>query len=459
MDLFSSAQSSVPPSDQNAAEVFSISELNQFIKDVINAGFPQVVWITGEIQGYNRNKDKRHVFFELVEKKKNSQDIVARIGLVIFGNRKQFIQNILARSENAFSLKDDIEVKLACRVDFYAPHGAMRLVVESIDPVYTLGKLAQERQKLIAKLKKEGVLEKNKQLSLPRVPLKIGLITSDDSAAYNDFLNELQKSGLGFQLYLRNTLMQGSGAPKDVCQAMDELQRLNVCDCIVITRGGGSLADLSCFDSELIARKIATSKLPVLTGIGHEINTTIADLAAFSSAKTPTAIARFLIEAISSFVDELDESLERIFDLAKHIVDDQKQRLKSAANILQRSTTLFFQDHRERLVRYQETLKARPLTSLTNRKRDAGDLLENLKRILDYRWQTEAQRLESFKKIISILHPRNTLRRGFSIARDVDGKAIRSIKGLKKEDAIFTEVVDGRICSSVTEVSTDSENI
>ncbi len=101
-------------------EYFTISELNRLIKDVINAGFPQTLWVCGEIQGFNRNKDKRHVFFELVEKDERSKDIMARVGLVIFGGTKSHIQSILRQSENAFALKDDIEVKFACKIDFYA---------------------------------------------------------------------------------------------------------------------------------------------------------------------------------------------------------------------------------------------------------------------------------------------------------------------------------------------------
>ena len=160
-------------------EFLTVSELNILIKDVLNYGFPNAVWICGEIQGFDRNRDKKHIFFELCEKDPASKDITARIGLVIFAGRKNYIDEILKSSENAFQLKDDIEVKFLCRVDFYPPHGAVRLTVESIDPVYTLGKIAQERQKLIALLKQKGTLEKNKSLALPLVPLNIGLITSE----------------------------------------------------------------------------------------------------------------------------------------------------------------------------------------------------------------------------------------------------------------------------------------
>ncbi|VAW11447.1 hypothetical protein MNBD_BACTEROID05-960, partial [hydrothermal vent metagenome] len=137
-------------------DFYTVSQLNNFIKDVVNAGFPQNIWVCGEIQGFNRNRSKSHIFFELVEKNTQSKLIEAKIGLVIFARNKVQINKLLKTSDNAFELKDDIEVKFSCRVDFYAPHGAMRLIVESIDPTYTLGKLALEKQKLIAKLTNEG---------------------------------------------------------------------------------------------------------------------------------------------------------------------------------------------------------------------------------------------------------------------------------------------------------------
>src|SRR3989338_8864329 len=231
-----------------AQEYLRVSELNGLIQDVIHAGFPQPVWVCGEIEGYNRNREKNHIFFELVEKATHSKNIIAKTGFAFFAAQKTNINDILKKSENAFALKDDIEVKFACSIDFYPPHGAVRLIVESIDPAYTLGRLAQERQKLIAELKEKGVLDKNKLLELPPVPLNIGLVTSDDSAAYHDFCAELRHSGFGFRVFLYNALMQGSKAEKEICKGVEQLGGMAGPEVIVITRGGGSIADLSCFD-------------------------------------------------------------------------------------------------------------------------------------------------------------------------------------------------------------------
>src|SRR4029077_13028465 len=133
------------------------------------------------------------------------------------------------------------------------------------------------------------------------------LITSYDSAAYHDFISELKRSGCAFKIFMVNSIMQGKNTEGSIIKALKVLEDIGEMDVIVITRGGGSIAELSCFDSEKIALAIALSGIPVLSGIGHEINTTVADLAAHTFAKTPTAIAKFLVERLKEFIEGVNE--------------------------------------------------------------------------------------------------------------------------------------------------------
>ncbi len=432
-------------------EFLTVSQLNNFIKDVLSAGFPQAVWVCGEVQQYDRGKNKKHVFFELVEKDSASQDVKARIGLVIFATRREAIEGVLQKSENAFELKDDIEVKFLCRVDFYPPHGAVRLIVEGIDPTYTLGKIAQEKQKLIALLKEKGVLDKNKQLALPVVPLSLGLITADDSAAYNDFISELRKSAYAFKVYLRHTLMQGKNSAPDVCAALDELQGVKGLDAVVITRGGGSIAELSCFDSALIAERIAAYPIPVLSGIGHEINITVTDLAAHTYAKTPTAIAQYLVVRVEDFLTDLEGDVLRVVRGAQARVDQEKGVLKGLAVSLHQSTTLFLKDHHARMIRWEEVLKTAPLRRLKDAREDLMGKAGDVKTGARARIEEEHRRLKSYKRIIEIAHPKNTMKRGFSVTRAADGRILRSVAQAGVGQEITTEVVDGNVRSKVLE--------
>jgi len=429
-------------------EFFSVSELNTLIKEVINYGFPDALWVCGEIQGFDRNKHKNHIFFDLCEKDPQSKEIVARIGLVIFAGRKAYLEGILKSAENAFTLKDDIEVKFLCRVDFYPPHGAVRLVVENIDPIYTLGKIAQERQKLIALLKKEGILDKNKLIPLPLVPLRVGLISAYDSAAYNDFLSELKHSGFGFRIFFIPSLMQGKGAEEGVCQALTRFNQLAM-DVVVITRGGGSIAELSCFDSRAIVEKIASSRYPVLSGIGHEINITITDLAAHTYAKTPTAIAQFLVEQVTQFMNNLDEKLDQLLTLSTNKIGEEKRQLRFWAMGLHKQTTTFFKIHDQILVRFRTHMQDLPLQLMNAKRREIVHQRQKFLRGLKVMVTKVYVTIKHYSKLVELVSPQNTMRRGFSITRTEKGELIRSLTQAHPKKAIRTEVVDGIIQSRV----------
>jgi exodeoxyribonuclease VII large subunit len=408
-------------------EFLTVSELNHFIRDVLNSGFPKSLWICGEIQGYDRGKDKKHVFFELCEKDPVSREINARIGLVIFAQARPKIDAILKKTENAFELKDDIEVKFLCKVDFYPGHGQVRLIVEGIDPVHTLGKIAQDRQRLISLLKQKGILDKNKQLPLPDVILNVGLITSYDSAAYHDFISELKQSGYSFKIFVVNAVMQGKNAESSVVRALKALENTGGLDVIVITRGGGSIAELSCFDSEKIALAIAGSGIPVLSGIGHEINTTVTDLAAHTYAKTPTAIAQFLVERLNGF-------LKGVYD---------------RAILLQTRTLGLIKDHHQRLAGITEALKRSPADKIKGGRKSLADHQEQLKKIIYLHLQNSRTKIQHYQKLVQMASPVNTLKRGFSITRSREGRLIRSIKDIKGVKGITTQLEDGIINSEV----------
>jgi len=432
-------------------EFLTVSELNNFIRDVLKSGFPRAVWVCGEIQGYDRGKDKKHVFFELCEKDSETRDIIARIGLVIFAQVRPHIDAILKQAENAFALKDDIEVKFLCKVDFYPGHGQVRLIVESIDPVYTLGKIAQDRQRLIALLKGKGILDKNKGLELPMVLLNIGLITSYDSAAYHDLLSELKNSGYAFRVFMLNSVMQGKNTEGSVIQALSRLQGMDEIDVIVITRGGGSIAELSCFDSEKIATAIAQSRLPVLSAIGHEINTTVTDLAAHTFVKTPTAIARFLVERLEEFLRRMDERQTRIMEGARGVLAGRHHHLKEASMVLHSQTQGLIKSHHQKLAGMKEGLKRLQASLLKESRRTLSEQHNHLKKIIYLHLQNSRTKMNQFQKMAELADPQNTLKRGFSITRSREGRLIRSVKDVQGVKALCTQLVDGLIQSDVKE--------
>ncbi len=427
---------------------FTISELNAMLRDVVTSGFPRAVWVCGEVQGYDRNKGRAHAFFELVEKSTDAVEVKARMGLVIWANTRPRIDAVLTRAENAFALKDDIEVKFLCKVDFYTGFGQVRLVVEDIDPVYTLGKMAQDRQKLVAELMRSGILEKNKQQAMPAVPLRIGLVTAFDSAAHNDFRDELQRSGCGFRIYLARAVMQGKNCAPSVVAALAALNARDDLDVIVVTRGGGSIAELACFDSKDIALAIAASKYPVITGIGHEINTSIADLAAHTCTKTPTAAAQLLAGAVMAFLRGLDECWRRLGVSALEAVNGRRVCLKDAAIDLRALLPRWLKGHREQNVLFVERLKRAPLNAAADARTGLQRSGEGLRKTIRLRLTASVIKIDNYQKLAGMVSPQNILKRGFSITRAMDGRAIRSARDVSAGQALRSELADGFIEST-----------
>ncbi len=430
-------------------EFLTVSQLNELIREVLNLGFPRGVWVCGEVQGYNRNRDKRHIFFELSEKDQETHEVLARTSLVIFANRKARLRETLKEAQDAFELKDDIEVKFFCKVDFYPPHGAVRLIVEDIDPIYTLGRIAQEKQRLIALLRKSGTLDRNKAHAMPPVPLRVGLITAFDSAAYNDFLSELNLSGFGFKVFFFNSLMQGKAAADNVCSGIDVLAGIKDLDLIVITRGGGSISDLSCFDSQPIAEKIAACPLPVLSGIGHEINITVTDLAAHTYQKTPTAAAQWLVQTVEEYLITVREKTERVLSLAQDRLDRERSGLKDVVLALHNGTRDFFAEHSRRLERMSEAVVRLSAGAAKKERAAAGERKQRFLRALPAYLDRTRQRVKRYCDIVKLVHPRQTLKRGFSITRTAEGKLVRALKDVKKDAEIVTTLVDGTVRSGV----------
>ncbi len=431
-------------------KIFSIYELNSWVKDLIEAGFPSFIWVCGEIQDLRQPKAKKHVYFNLVEKDPFNSDIKAQASAIIFENNKNKIFSQLSKISPGFELKEDIEVKLLCKVSLSVRYGLYSLQVYDIDPSYTLGKIAQNRQKIIQSLTQGGFLEKNKSRSFSLVPLNIALITAFGSAAYHDFLSEIKNSGFSFKIYTYDSHMQGAKVEKDILSALDIIDSLNPedLDLVVITRGGGSTADLSCFDNEIIAKRVANCKMPVFTALGHEINTTILDLVAHSSFKTPTKVAQFLVERIGSFSQNLDTIHEDILFLTKKILDDNNHRLEMNSALVSNSVLDFFSYHKQLLAGFSGILEERYTAIISNQRKTLNNFSKDISLLVKSFVRSKTDQLNHFSQSLDLVDPKKVLKRGFSITL-FSGKAVFSSKSLKKDDELKTILYNGCINSKV----------
>ncbi len=431
----------------NREKVYTVLELNDTVRGIIRDYFPAYVWICGEIQDL---RERQHVNLNLVQKDETSDKIVAQVKAVIFANVKYAIYKKL--KESGVELKDDIEVKLLCKVDLYSRTGAFSLTVFDIDPAYTLGKVAQNRQKILDDLKKRGLLEKNKFLQIPLVPLRIGLITAGDSAAFHDFSSELRSSRFNFRVFLRDCHMQGKNVEQDVTGALRIFEQMaGKLDVVVITRGGGSTADLGWFDNKLIAETIAGLSLPVISGLGHEINTTITDIVAHTYQKTPTKAAQFLVEKVTAFDLQLTLFSQEICASAEESIEKHKNRLKSSALQIESMTLGYFRDHFLELA--QKRQECLHLAASRSRKesqflRQAATLLKlHTVNIL----RGAQDELKGISEKIKLLDPRNVMKRGFSLTLQ-NGKAVKDAGMLNTGDKLTTVFYKGEADSIIEKI-------
>lgn len=408
------------------APTYSISELVDEINDTLESSFDEGIWVWGEISGLSVKN--RHTYFTLVELEEGSTTKRAQLNVNLWAGDMMKIRPIIAKV--GLELTNGIKVRIYGNLNFYGPFGKLSLIMRGIDPRFTLGEIALQRDELIRRLKASGDYDRNRELELSPVPLRLGVVTSGSSAAWADFRNQIESSGLGFRLELADVVVQGDLAVNAVARAIGRFSRRADLDAIVVIRGGGSKTDLSTFDSELIARTIADSSLPVLTGIGHEIDLSVADEVAFAQHKTPTACAVALIDRVNSFVTDTENLWLGISQIAS-------QRVDSSLSEVQRLTREIGIHTRSAVDRAAERLDTR------------------LSRLLTWVPKIFADRLMEITNIetsIRLLDPKNVLARGWSITRDSRGNIVRSVESVAPGEELRTSLADGIVVSAVSAV-------
>lgn len=430
-------------------KAYSILELNNIIKELVRGRFPDLIWVCGEIQDLRERNG--HTYFNFVQKDAHASRILAQANAVIFRNVRPFIEKTIKESGSSFELKKDIEVKFLCRVDFYSPRGQYSLIVDGIDPIYTMGKMARARQKTIERLSRERLLARNKSICLSPLPLKIGLISAIDSAAYNDFVTELRSAGYGFKIYIYDCHMQGPKTEEDVAAALRYFSNLPGAslDALVITRGGGSTADLSWFDSERIARAAALSKFAVISGLGHEINFTITDMVAHTSVKTPTAAAQFLVERVRRFCDILDTTAEKAQAAVHRRLQYEKEKIETAFSKIRILPSHCFSRQQRILSEKQEKILTR-LRRLSDERVYLSGALARLSTRVPMLFALKRADLGHLQHKLELLNPKNILRRGYTITYK-NKRALKTAANLSRGQLLTTVFYEGNIVSEVKE--------
>lgn len=406
-------------------QTYSLLQLNEFIRRSIALNFPESIWVKAEIAQIKESKG--HWYMTLVEKDQEGTAIIAQSEAVIW--RGDLTRNIRKQgSIIAELLREGVELLMKVRVDYHEKFG-FKLILEEVDPTFTIGKWALERQKIIAQLQQLQLLDRNKSIPLPYVVQRIAVISSETAAGLQDFWQHLNENEYQyhFQTHLFQSAVQGIQVEKEMVSQLNLIREMaDSFDCVVIIRGGGSRTDLAAFDNFELCKTVANFPLPVFTGIGHDVDQTALDLVSHQSLKTPTAVADFILHHNLQFEFSLNE-VSRF--LQKWV---EERFLQEERWIDQSKQEIFWQNN--------------------NRIKDAHFQLEqagtSIQNIVSYRLHLSLNQLDHLEQQLGLLRPESVLKRGFSLSI-IHGKVISHPDEAKKGDEMTTYLDQGSIISIV----------
>jgi exodeoxyribonuclease VII large subunit len=454
METADSATSSARP----ARDVYSVSRLNREVRILLERGFGSL-WLEAEISNFAR-PSSGHWYFSL-------KDAGAQVRCAMFRQR-----NMLC----AFTARDGQKVLVRARIGLYEPRGEYQLIVDHMEDA-GLGALQRQFEELSAKLAGEGLFAADRKRPLPGIPKRIGVITSPTGAAVRDILHVLARRFPAVAILIYPVPVQGAQAAAEIVAALQMAGRRNECDVLILARGGGSLEDLWAFNDERLARAIVASPIPVITGIGHEIDFTIADFAADVRAPTPSAAAELVVpdaqEWLTAFAQlgaqlrrcmrrRLEEHRERLrwltgrAALASPVarLGAQAQRLDELEQCLVRALRRRLQEHRERLRWLTgRAALASPAVRLSQQSLRLKNLTEQLNRAWRYTLDSKREKLLPLVRTLNAVSPLATLERGYAIVSIDGGAILRDAADARPGTIIEARLARGRIRAKVEAAS------
>lgn len=394
--------------------VLSVSGMTQYLRALLESDeILRDVWVEGEVSTLSK-PSSGHIYFSI-------KDSSATLKCVIW-------------KQNALRIRSAIETGMAVEVhgylSVYEAGGQYQLYVDAVRMAGE-GLLFQEFMRLKAMLEAEGLFDPERKRPIPAFPKKIGIVTSPTGAALQDMLNTLRGRFPLVEVILAPTMVQGEDAPPKIVQAIRDLNQLLDVDVIILARGGGSLEDLWAFNDERVVRAIASSRIPVVTGVGHETDTTLADYAADVRAPTPTGAAVVVTPDKTELLDEL-QGLQVELD-----------------NVVDRKIRQYHQD----IVSMRSQLNfLSPLNRIRNNQQRLDEFSIRLERMFDHRISLNQSRLTGLDARLKSLNPLQVLQRGYAIVSDDQGKILRSVKSVQQGDAIKVQLSDGTLGAEVGEI-------
>ena len=407
-------------------EALTLLELNGRVKSTLQFEMPDAYWVQAEISSISPS-GQGHCYLELVQKDATGRNFLAKAKANIWRGTWLKLKPYF-EAQTGETLKVGMKVLLQVTVTFHEVYG-YSLVVQDIDPTYTMGDMARRRKEILEQLEKDGVIGLNHELEIPALPNRIAVISSATAAGWGDFRDQLAGNIYGFQFYVKlfPALMQGDDVERSVISALNAVaMRRDDFDVVIIIRGGGAVSELSCFDSYNLAFNIANFPLPVITGIGHERDDTVADVVAHTKVKTPTAAAEFIINKVFDTASELENLTRRMSDAISDRMNAEKVRIE---RLSQKLPSLFavLKTRQEQVL---ETIWIRTVNGVRNM------------------LTAQTHKLEIMDKTLAAADPAVILKRGYSLTRQ-NGRVVKGASDLKKGDRLTTLFADGSVESEI----------
>ena len=405
----------------------TLSELQRHIKQALEGALPLPVWVVAEVSELKVNYSG-HCYLELVEKSEPARGgtpIPRAQARAVIWRQQYAMLSAYFEAETGSRLAAGMKILAKVLVSYHELYG-LSLQITDLDASYTLGEVERQKQMTIAQLQADGVWDMNCEQELPLLTQRVAIVSSAAAAGYRDFCNELQQGGYAFRTTLFDAVVQGQAAEESICAALAAVaERQEEFDVVVIIRGGGSASDLSCFNSYRLCSYVAQFPLPVVTGIGHDKDTSVADMVAHTPLKTPTAVAAWLTERMARLEGWLTDAAMHLSELAVKATQREQLRLERMAGEVARLGGTYCERARSRMAMLGEQLRS------------------EVARFIERR----AMFLQVAESSVEARAPEKILRLGFAVVR-CDGRAVTSTKGLKGRE-VDIQLAEGYIKAEV----------
>ena len=393
------------PANPFSEQVLTVSQITEYIKEILETSFHTII-IEGEISNW-RPSSAGHIYFTL-------KDNTSQIKAVLFRG-------------NAFHLtfrpKDGDKVRCTGSLSVYGPQGTYQIIISKMEPVGA-GNILQMLEERKRKLAAEGLFDENRKKALPKYPKKIGVVTSPTGAAIRDILNVTKRRNPGMNITILPAIVQGEGAAQTICKMIEIANYYELCDVLIVGRGGGSLEDLLPFSEESVVRAVAASKIPTISAVGHEIDWALCDYAADRRAPTPSAAAEMAVPLLADIQQNLAAYKDNFYNIIKQKTEKTRLMIKA---FNPESLEIRFRN-------IQQPLLNRFASARENLPKNFQDKIRELR-----------VRLETSVTILENASPQTILNRGYSMVTGPDGKVVRDAEAIKTGDHLIITPAKGKI--------------